>query len=187
LADSFGSLFKLSLNDAINLVPLGDISIPSSLSKLSDDSIFIASHYGDSQTIKLNHPINPTSFTITNSFQNIAPISDFCIKNQDGISQIIACSNAYKHGSIRIIQNGIGVQEISEIPVDNIKSLFHLKSNSELYLVLSFMNDTKTLLLKNDEILETDICFLNQETISCGKINVLSSQLTKGPPRSNYP
>ena len=47
------------------------------------------------------------------SYENVGPVADMCVVDldQQGQSQLVTCSGAYRDGSIRIIRNGIGIQE----------------------------------------------------------------------------
>ena len=41
------------------------------------------------------------------------PIVDFCVVDleRQGQGQVVTCSGAYKDGSLRVVQNGIGINE----------------------------------------------------------------------------
>lgn len=44
---------------------------------------------------------------------NLGPIVDFCVVDleRQGQGQVVTCSGAYKDGSLRIVRNGIGINE----------------------------------------------------------------------------
>lgn len=46
-------------------------------------------------------------------YVNLAPIVDFCVVDleRQGQGQVVTCSGAYKDGSLRIVRNGIGINE----------------------------------------------------------------------------
>lgn len=46
-------------------------------------------------------------------FVNLGPIVDFCVVDleRQGQGQVVTCSGAYKDGSLRIVRNGIGINE----------------------------------------------------------------------------
>ena len=46
-------------------------------------------------------------------YVNLGPIVDFCVVDleRQGQGQVVTCSGAYKDGSLRIVRNGIGINE----------------------------------------------------------------------------
>jgi DNA damage-binding protein 1 len=46
-------------------------------------------------------------------YANLGPIVDFCVVDLDrqGQGQVVTCSGAFKDGSIRVVRNGIGINE----------------------------------------------------------------------------
>lgn len=71
------------------------------------------------QLLKLNIENSPHMETLE-TYINLGPIFDFCVVDRDFcvvdrekqvLSQIIACSGAYKDGSLRIIHNAIGTYD----------------------------------------------------------------------------
>lgn len=46
-------------------------------------------------------------------YVNLGPIADFCVVDleRQGQGQVVTCSGAYKDGSLRIVRNGIGINE----------------------------------------------------------------------------
>lgn len=67
------------------------------------------------QLIKLNlHPDAKGSYVeVLESYVNLGPIVDFCVVDleRQGQGQVVTCSGAYKDGSLRIVRNGIGINE----------------------------------------------------------------------------
>ena len=67
------------------------------------------------QLIKLNpHPDeNDSCVEELKRYVNLGPIDDFCVVDPErqGQGQVVTCSGAYKHGSLRIIRNGIVINE----------------------------------------------------------------------------
>ena len=81
---------------------------------------------GDSQLIRLNPEMNPEKnsyITVLEQYTNIGPIVDMAFLDNEGQSQIITCSGCYKEGSLRIIRNGIGIQERATAEHANVKGL----------------------------------------------------------------
>jgi DNA damage-binding protein 1 len=46
-------------------------------------------------------------------YVNLGPIVDFCVVDleRQGQGQVVTCSGAYKDGSLRVVRNGIGINE----------------------------------------------------------------------------
>ncbi|XP_051952835.1 DNA damage-binding protein 1 [Xyrauchen texanus] len=94
---------------------------------------------------------------------------------------LVTCSGAFKEGSLRIIRNGIGIHEHASIDLPGIKGLWPLRSESSRdtddMLVLSFVGQTRVLMLSGEEVEETELPGFvdNQQTFFCG--NVAHQQL----------
>ena len=122
--------------------------------------VFVGSHYANSQLISLPKPENNTKLTVLDSITNLAPIIDFCLVDFDkrGQSQVVACSGAHKDGSLRVIRNGIGIEEIGELgDMNGITGLFSLRSlyssKFDSILAISFIAETRFQIM-NDGVLE---------------------------------
>lgn len=67
------------------------------------------------QLVKLNlHPDAKGSYVeVLERYVNLGPIVDFCVVDleRQGQGQVVTCSGAYKDGSLRIVRNGIGINE----------------------------------------------------------------------------
>ncbi|XP_050444479.1 DNA damage-binding protein 1 [Adelges cooleyi] len=176
LGDMAGHLFMLLLNYERNsdgtfkirdpkVDLLGEISIPESLTYLDNKVIYVASRVGDSQLIRLNNkPDQYGSYiTVLDTFMNLGPILDMCVIDleRQGQGQVVTCSGAYKEGSLRIIRNGIGIQEVATIDLVGIKGMWPLSValNSHLddTLVLSFVGHSRVLAYNGDEVEEVDL------------------------------
>lgn len=46
-------------------------------------------------------------------YVNLGPIVDFCVVDleRQGQGQVVTCSGAFKDGSLRVVRNGIGINE----------------------------------------------------------------------------
>lgn len=204
-----GSLFMLLLESEENakgelvvkdlkVELLGEISIPECITYLDNSVLFIGSRHGDSQLVKLGTvPNDSGSYVIPmETFTNLGPILDICVVDleRQGQGQMITCSGSFKEGSLRIIRNGIGIQEHACIDLPSIKGMWPLKlgiesSNFDNTLVLAFVGHTRILTLTNEEVEETEIAgFLSdQQTFYCGnvtydqiiQITALSARLVK--------
>ncbi|XP_065339552.1 DNA damage-binding protein 1 [Cloeon dipterum] len=193
LGDMSGRLFLLLLEheekmDGLLVVKdlkvevLGEVSIPECITYLDNGVVFIGSRLGDSQLIKLN--IKPDSKTnsyisVMETFTNLAPITDMVVVDleKQGQAQLVTCSGAFKEGSLRIIRNGIGIQEHATIDLQGIKGMWPLKMGPskefDNTLVLSFVQQTRVLSLNGDEVSETEIVGFQSDCQSffCGNVN----------------
>ncbi|EAT46412.1 AAEL002407-PA [Aedes aegypti] len=171
----------LSVKD-IKVELLGDITIPECITYLDNGVLFIGSRHGDSQLVKLNTTAgdNGAYVTVMETFTNLAPIIDMCIVDleKQGQGQMITCSGSYKEGSLRIIRNGIGIQEHACIDLPGIKGMWALRvgiddSPYDNTLVLSFVGHTRILTLSGEEVEETEIPgFLSdQQTFYCANVD----------------
>lgn len=71
----------------------------------------------------MNPDANGSYVQVLESFTNLGPIVDMCVVDleRQGQGQLVTCSGAYKEGSLRIIRNGIGIQEHASIDLSGIK------------------------------------------------------------------
>uniref|UniRef100_A0A8B9LRT9 DNA damage-binding protein 1 n=1 Tax=Astyanax mexicanus TaxID=7994 RepID=A0A8B9LRT9_ASTMX len=104
----------------------------------------------------------------------------YCLVKVDN-KVLVTCSGAFKEGSLRIIRNGIGIHEHASIDLPGIKGLWPLRSEAgretDDMLVLSFVGQTRVLMLSGEEVEETELPGFvdNQQTFFCG--NVAHQQL----------
>ena len=67
------------------------------------------------QLVKLNvQPDAKGSYVeVLERYVNLGPIVDFCVVDleRQGQGQVVTCSGAYKDGSLRVVRNGIGINE----------------------------------------------------------------------------
>nr|XP_023018140.1 DNA damage-binding protein 1 [Leptinotarsa decemlineata] len=203
LGDMAGHLFMLfieteSRGDGSEVVKdlkvemLGEIATPECITYLDNGVLFIGSRIGDSQLVKLNTKAdeNGSYVTVMESFTNLAPILDMCVVDleRQGQGQLVTCSGAFKEGSLRIIRNGIGIQEHASIDLSGIKGMWALQTTTgskfDNTLVLSFVGQTRVLSLNGEEVEETDIAGFaaDQQTFFCG--NVIHEQIVQITPLS---
>lgn len=109
---------------------LGEISTPECITYLDNGVLFIGSRLGDSQLVKLNTKPDENDSYVTplEPFTNLAPILDMCVVDleRQGQGQLVTCSGSFKEGSLRIIRNGIGIQEHASIDLPGIKGMWAL-------------------------------------------------------------
>lgn len=175
LADDYGKLYFLMLllgdNDQVigwKLDLIGHTSQASVLIYLDNGHVFIGSHQGDSQVIRLLEK----EIEVVQTLPNIAPILDFTIMdmgNRAGESQtsefssgqarIVAGSGAFQDGSLRSIRSGVGLEEQGLLgEMDHITDLFGLQSTSESQymdlLLASFVDETRVFQFAADGVVE---------------------------------
>ncbi|KAK5874317.1 hypothetical protein PBY51_019273 [Eleginops maclovinus] len=196
LGDMEGRLFMLLLEKEelmdgtvalkdLHVELLGETSIAECLTYLDNGVVFVGSRLGDSQLVKLNVDSNEQGsyVGVMETFTNLGPIVDMCVVDleRQGQGQLVTCSGAFKEGSLRIIRNGIGIHEHASIDLPGIKGLWPLRSEAgketDDMLVLSFVGQTRVLMLSGEEVEETELPGFvdNQQTFYCG--NVAHQQL----------
>ncbi|XP_062861263.1 DNA damage-binding protein 1 [Trichomycterus rosablanca] len=196
LGDMDGRLFMLLLEKEelidgtmvlkdLRVELLGETSIAECLTYLDNGVVFVGSRLGDSQLVKLNVDSNDQGsyVAVMETFTNLGPIVDMCVVDleRQGQGQLVTCSGAFKEGSLRIIRNGIGIHEHASIDLPGIKGLWPLRSEAgretDDMLVLSFVGQTRVLMLSGEEVEETELPGFvdNQQTFFCG--NVAHQQL----------
>ncbi|KAJ3010234.1 DNA damage-binding protein 1a [Thoreauomyces humboldtii] len=158
LGDYEGKVYVLYLefkNDAlVNLTVqnMGQASQSTALAYLDSGYLYVGSHYGDSQLVhlRLKHNENYQYLDVVMEFENLAPITDFCIVDieKQGQGQVVACCGAGNDGSLRVIRNGIGIEVLGTLnDVPDINGIWSLRSSfaakTDDTLVLSFMTETK--------------------------------------------
>ncbi|XP_048331269.1 DNA damage-binding protein 1a [Ziziphus jujuba] len=145
---------------------LGETSIASTIAYLDNAVVFVGSSYGDSQLIKLNsQPDAKGSYVeVIERYVNLGPIVDFCVVDleRQGQGQVVTCSGAYKDGSLRVVRNGIGINEQASVELQGIKGMWSLRTSTDdpfdTFLVVSFINETRILAMNlEDELEETEI------------------------------
>lgn len=164
LADDYGRLymFMLVLDEqsrvqSWKLDVIGQTSRASVLVYLDAGYVFIGSHQGDSQVIR----ITEKSMEIVQTFSNIAPVLDFTIMDMgnrsgegqtneysSGQARIVTGSGAYQDGSLRSVRSGVGLEDLGVLgEMEHISNLFSLKSDaSSQYvdtLLVAFVNESR--------------------------------------------
>ncbi|KAJ4757800.1 DNA damage-binding protein 1 [Rhynchospora pubera] len=167
---------------------LGETSVASTISYLDNAVVYVGSSYGDSQLIKLNlQPDEKGSYVeVLDRYVNLGPITDFCVVDleRQGQGQVVTCSGAYKDGSLRVVRNGIGINEQAAVELEGIKGLWSLKSSTDdphdTFLVVSFITETRFLAMNmEDELEETEIEGFDAQTQTLYCQNAINDQLVQ--------
>ncbi|KAG2392717.1 hypothetical protein C9374_011442 [Naegleria lovaniensis] len=188
LGDQSGQLYLLSLQVSdqsqvigLTLKELGITSISSSISYLDNGHVFIGSHYGDSQVIRIVDEVKEETnayFEVFQTYPNIGPIVDFTFVDTEkqGQGQIVTCSGGFKDGTLRIIKNGIGIEELTTISdLTGLSRIWSLKSENTLnqkYLVISFTQQTMVFAVESEELGPITIPGFDSEsmTVACNTV-----------------
>ncbi|KAF2873366.1 mono-functional DNA-alkylating methyl methanesulfonate N-term-domain-containing protein [Massariosphaeria phaeospora] len=145
-ADDYGRLYLFTLvldsrgrMQTWKLDTIGQTSRASVLVHLSTGQVFVGSHQGDSQVIR----IADNSLEIVQTFSNIAPVLDFTVMDMgnrsgegqtneysSGQARIVTGSGAYQDGSLRSVRSGVGLEDLGVLgEMEHISNLFSLKSD----------------------------------------------------------
>ena len=183
LGDSVGGLHVLLLDApdggpvlGLMLERMGTTSLPTTLSYLTDGIAFVGSSFGDSQLIQLQTAPDEDHEYITelDRWPNIGPICDFVVVDLErhGQGSLVTCSGAGKDGSLRIVRNGIGINEQARIELPGIKGLWSAQGGGTAYLVLSFIAETRVLAKEGEELGEVEVDGFEGEraTVCCASL-----------------
>jgi DNA damage-binding protein 1 len=163
---------------ALQLDTLGSCTLSSKLLYLDAGIVFCGSILGDSQLIQIHdEPIpveqhddmddaleldDTTYLSVIEEYTNLGPIVDFDLvpttpgggsKGAEsgglGQSQVVTASGTSKSGSLRVIRNGIGMNEYASIELGGIQNMWSLRHDFDdahhTYLVQSYVGQTRVL------------------------------------------
>lgn len=176
LGDHLGFLYVLVLAHSdgvvtgLTLEKLGQTSQASALSYLDNGVVYVGSCFGDSQLVQLLTEVEDGSFVKEiERFSSLGPIVDFVVVDleRQGQGQVVTCSGAFKDGSLRIVRNGIGINEQASLTLPGIKGMWALSSSGaahQTHLVLSFVSETRVLAMLDDELSEVELPGFDAET-----------------------
>lgn len=180
LADDYGRLDLLTIETSVEptgvvvtgmkLVPMkfqdsiAMTSRASSLVCIGSDTLFVASHHGDSQLFRFD--LESNTLTLVKSLSNNAPILDFAVMDMgnregdtqagnafsSGQSRIVAGCGAYRDGSLRSIRSGVGLEDRGILDeLEGTRGLFTLRSfDSDKIDTLVVSSITETRVFKFD-------------------------------------
>ena len=208
---------------------MGETSCASAISYLDNGVVFVGSHLGDSQLIRLSStplpiedptqeggdddmvvedidedkspsssassPENRVESATTfvdpiQEIQNLGPILDFAIVDveKQGQGQVVTCSGHLKDGSLRVVRNGIGIEDQASIEMEGIKGMWSLRkkfdSNFDKYLVITFRDETHVLGIEGEAMEEVDISGLDDEAQTLACTNVVGDHFLQCTQRS---
>lgn len=169
LADDYGGLHILSILTegvvvlGMDVTKIGHTSRATELAYMSDGFLFVASHYGDSQLLKIDLITEDSEqrVQLAQVIPNIGPIMDFAVMDMgnrgddnqlgneysSGQARIVTGSGVYKDGSLRSVRSGVGLEDVGILAdLEHTRGMFSLKSygsqKSDI-LVVSFVTETR--------------------------------------------
>ena len=179
LGDDYGKLYLLMLNlndrhevQGWQIDILGETSRPNSLVYLDAGRLFVGSHQGDAQVLR----IDVANIEVIQTLPNIGPILDCVITDlgtrsgegqtsefSSGQARIITGSGAFKDGSLRSVRSGVGLEDVAVLgnmdrQLASITNLFSIRSEPGGVdtLLVSFINETAAFKFREDEVEEID-------------------------------
>ncbi|KAL2787168.1 mono-functional DNA-alkylating methyl methanesulfonate N-term-domain-containing protein [Aspergillus keveii] len=197
LADDYGRLFFLMLvleNSEVErweLHRLGNISRASVLVYLGGGVVFVGSHQGDSQVLR----ITDQSFEVIQTLSNIAPILDFTVMDlgnrtsesqthefSSGQARIVTGSGAFDDGTLRSVRSGVGMEELGVLgDMEHITDLWGLRVESSGdfldTLLVTFVDETRVFRFSPDGEVEELESFLG---LSLSENTLLTANLPNG-------
>lgn len=179
LADDFGFLWLLSINvdgvevAGMTVTKMGQISRASCLVYLDNSWLYVGSHQGKPQVLKVDPSLR--SFEVVETFNSISPVVDFTVMdmgNREGNSQI---GNEYSSGQARIvagcgswgdgvlnsIRSGVGLEDIGILAeFENVRGLYPVQVGLDPKvdaLLISFPTETRAFkFLPSGDVEEVD-------------------------------
>lgn len=198
IADDSGKLYLLMLlleneGDVTGwkLDAIGQTSRASVLVYLDGGYMFVGSHQGDSQVVK----IQEQGIEIVQTISNIAPVLDFTIMDMgnrsgegqtneysSGQARIVTGSGAFQDGSLRSVRSGVGLEEQGLLgEMDHATDLFSLRSGdasaSVDLLVVSFVGETRLFQFQADGEVEEKAEY---KSLSLSEGTLLAADLSNG-------
>ena len=198
LADDFGKLYLLMLlierGDEVTgwkLDVIGQTSRASVLVYLDGGYMFVGSHQGDSQVVK----IQEQGVEVVQTISNIAPVLDFTIMDMgsragegqtneysSGQARIVTGSGAFQDGSLRSVRSGVGLEEQGLLgEMNHATDLFSLRSSATTgnvdLLVVSFVDETRLFQFQADGEVEEKADYMGFSMSEC---TLLAADLPSG-------
>ncbi|CAG0881514.1 unnamed protein product [Cyprideis torosa] len=182
---------------SLQLDYLGLANVPEALVYLGNNLLFNGSRLGDSQLLYVNAfkqgvggslsaAGGDRALTSVETYTSLAPITDMVVVDVDnqGQGQLVCCSGANKDGSIRIVRNGIGIEEhatIDDLP--GIKGIWSARigpvGDYDNALVMTFVRQTRVLSWTGEEVEEAPLRGFEgeQQTLLC--LNVFFNKIVQ--------
>jgi DNA damage-binding protein 1 len=201
LADNYARLHLLTLNvdgavvTGIEMRQLGKITKATMLVHMGDGLLYIASHEGDSQVVRVNLDQDGPGVEILQTMPNIAPILDFAVMDMgggngegqsneysSGQARLVTGSGAWEEGSLRSVRSGVGLEDIGILAdIRHISGLFSLQSSGphlgDDIVVVSLPIETRVFKFDAEGEIEELECFRG---LSLDKPTLLAANVHNG-------
>ena len=143
---------------------------PTSLVFIDTETLYLSSRFSDSQLIKIavsasskdQMDVDQSELELLSTDASLAPIVDFCVVPGEAgaSSSVVTCSGAYKGGSLRVVRQGVGMNELASVDIQGVQRLWSVwpdDSDPNTLLVIGTINSTQLLSFANDEVEEVDL------------------------------
>ncbi|KAI8467206.1 MAG: mono-functional DNA-alkylating methyl methanesulfonate N-term-domain-containing protein [Monoraphidium minutum] len=167
----------------LKLQHLGTTSAASALCYLDNGVAFVGSRSGDHQLVRLHSEPGavgvgggPSYVEVLDSFTSLAPILDFAVQDMDraGQGQLVMCCGTMRDGSLRVVRNGIGLNELNCVELAGIRGVWALRPGwrdaYDRLLVMAFVGETRLLAIdEDDELGEVELAGFDggSQTLLC--------------------
>lgn len=106
--------------------------------------------------------VDEPELSLLSTEPSLAPIVDFCVVPGDAgaSASVVTCSGAYKGGSLRVVRQGVGVNDLASIELSGVQRMWHLRGegfDDSSLLALSFINSSQILSFASEEVEEIDL------------------------------
>eukprot|EP00002_Diphylleia_rotans_P040562 TRINITY_DN9649_c0_g1_i1.p1 TRINITY_DN9649_c0_g1~~TRINITY_DN9649_c0_g1_i1.p1 ORF type:complete len:1095 (+),score=207.57 TRINITY_DN9649_c0_g1_i1:90-3374(+) len=144
---------------------LGKVNPPSTMCYLDSGFVYVGSLLGDSQLIRLHDTKDESDsyLEVVSKYESLGPIVDFAVVELEkgGQSQIITCSGSQETGALKVIQNGIGINELASVDLPSIQGVWSFElpkeDSSSWYLLASFAEQSYLLMMEDNQLQDGNI------------------------------
>jgi len=172
LADRYARLYLLTIGVdgavvmGLDVRLVGKTTKATAMKYMGDGILFIASHEGDSQVVRLGIESEEPTVQILQTMANVAPILDFTVMDlggrdgevhsseySSGEARIVTGSGGWSEGSLRSVRSGVGLEDIGILPdMEDVQGLFALRSNGKNVdiLIVSLSIETRVFHFDSD-------------------------------------
>ncbi|KAA0168369.1 hypothetical protein FNF28_02529 [Cafeteria roenbergensis] len=118
--------------------------------------VFVGSGFGDSQLVSVTDAELSAEEGFVReeaAYDSLGPITDMAVMDlgRQGQCQVVTCSGAFKDGSLRVVRNGVGVEERAVVGLQGVRGLWALRSGfgaaDDALLVSGYAASTRVLAL----------------------------------------
>ncbi|KAH8925677.1 hypothetical protein BT69DRAFT_1331921 [Atractiella rhizophila] len=167
---------------SLEIENLGLTSSAKCIVYLANNYLFVGSHFSDSQLVRL--PVKPSAIDamdvddgsgsgpvavgnkgkgkasdkleVIANFTNLGPIYDFRVVDVEGVghSHVVTCSGGFGQGSLRIVRQGVGLNELASFDFESVQKCWSFRSNKAGkadHLLLSSTHDSRILAFESSE------------------------------------